>query len=141
VNAGVPGEVAQAGPAADVEPGPRDNAHPPTARLVIHAANRPELCARRWTLQRLAGWLIGRRRDREGLPLKLTVQDLQGRHVSTVEPAGSLTQLRVPPGTYVVKASTGSEQRTYTLTLAAGTSFELYVEPLQPWRFSPPTPS
>jgi hypothetical protein len=47
----------------------------------------------------------------------------------------------VPPGTYVVKASTGSEQRTYTLTLAAGTSFELYVEPLQPWRFSPPTPS
>jgi hypothetical protein len=69
------------------------------------------------------------------------VQDLQGRHVSTVEPAGSLTQLRVPPGTYVVRASTGSEQRTYTLTLAAGTSFELYVEPLQPWRFSPPTPS
>jgi hypothetical protein len=126
-------------------PGPEpvlpDDLHPPSARLVIHAGNGFEAAARRPPLQRLAGWLIGRRRGRQGLPLQLTVQELEGRRVATFEPAGSLTQLRLPPGTYVVMASNGSERRSYTLTLGAGTSFEVYVDPLQPWRFFPSTPS
>jgi hypothetical protein len=71
--------------------------------------------------------------------LKLTVQDLEGRRISTFEASGPLTKLRLPPGTYVVTASNGSERRTYTLTLSAGTSFELYVDSLQPWRCLPST--
>ena len=69
------------------------------------------------------------------------MQDLEGHRISTFEPAGPLTQLRLPPGTYVVMASTDSERRTYTLTLSAGTSFELHVDPLQPWRFLPSPPT
>ena len=130
---------------AELDPGPEpvlaDDVDPLSARLVIHAANSPESSARRRTFQRLAGWLIERRRDRQGLPLKLTVQELEGHRIATFEPAGALTQLRLPPGTYVVMASNGSGRRTYTLTLSAGRSFELYVEPLQPWRFVPATPT
>jgi hypothetical protein len=130
-------EVAHAG--LDPRPAPAlsSAAHSSSARLVIHAANKgePSVWRRRW--HRLAGGLIGRRRDRQRPALTLTIQDLEGLHVSTFEPASPWTQLRLPPGTYVVRASNGSEQRTYTLTLSAGTSFELHVDPLQPWRFLP----
>ena len=130
-------EVAHTGLDPRPEPAPPNAAHRPSARLVIHAANRAEPSAWRRRLRLLAGELIGRRRDRQGLALTLTIQDLDGRHISTFEPASPWTQMRLPPGTYVVRASNGSEQRTYTLTLSAGTSFELHVDPLKPWRFLP----
>jgi hypothetical protein len=132
------GEVAQAGLDPGPEPTLADDVHPPSARLVIHAANGPDSVLRR-AFQRLVGWLIGPRPDRRGLPLKLTVQDLEGHRISTFEPSGPLTKLRLTPGTYVVVASNGSERRTYTLTLSAGTSFELYVDSLQSWRCLPST--
>jgi len=62
--------------------------------------------------------------------MKVTLHDLQGHRISTWEPAGPLTRLRLPAGTYVVTASHGIEERSYTLALRAGASFELHVDPL-----------
>lgn len=135
----VQGQVARAGLDPGPEPTPADDVQTPSARLVIHVANDPDSSVFRRASRRLAGWLLGRRPDRRGLALKLVVQDLEGHRISTFEPSGPLTRLRLTPGTYVVVASNGSERRTYTLTLSAGTSFELYVDSLQPWPCLPST--
>ena len=120
--------MASTGPASGPERAPADDMPPASARLLIHVADRPEPSALRQTWQRLARSLSGRGRGRHGLPLKVAVQDLEGHRIGSIEPAGPLTQLQLPAGTYVVMASSGSERRTYTLTLSAGTSFELNIE-------------
>ena len=108
------------------------------AHLVIHAG--PRLLGRWQALPRFAGWLVGRTHTRGGPSLNLTVQDLEGHRIGIYEPADPVTRLRLTPGTYVVVASNGSERRTYTMTLSAGTSFELYIDTLQPSRPLPSIP-
>jgi hypothetical protein len=103
-----------------------DDADAPSARLVIRFGSDAR------NIPRFAGWLFGRSRKRRVTCLNLVVQDLEGHPVGNFDPAATVTQLRLAPGTYVVEASNGCQHRTYTMALGAGTSFELRVDGFEP---------
>jgi hypothetical protein len=111
-----------------------------TARLLIHDGGMPgkpslpghETLMRH--LRRLGTLYLARRRpgDADGtkgkIPLSLQINNLQGCPVFTNANAGALTSLPLPAGTYHVMASWGCINRCYTLALAQGASFDLYLD-------------
>ena len=100
---------------------------PATARLLIHAAKVPDESALKSALHRMRARYSGGRRQQPRVALKLQVDDLRGLRVDEIDDAGPLTELPLPPGTYLVTATAGSIRRGYTLTLEPGLSFDLYL--------------
>jgi hypothetical protein len=98
----------------------------PASRLRIHSAGDDGLAATSvvTTLQRrVVRWLQGSRRLQTRL--SLTIHDLQGRCVFSLDDAGPMVDVTLPPGTYHVCAERGSVRRRYTIALEPGASFEL----------------
>ncbi|WP_394788923.1 hypothetical protein [Rhodoferax sp.] len=103
------------------------------ARLLIHAAADPAgnstyLATK---LQWLRGFYPATQGQKPGpdVPLRLHIDDLQGRRVFSEDAAGPLVELDLPVGTYNVTAVHGNTCRGYTLTLVPGASFDLYLCP------------
>ena len=100
-----------------------------TARLVIHAAGNSApsdsrvAAVWRWLL----AWFVLRENVDDRLPLSLHIDDLQGRRVHAVNDAGPLIDVSLSAGTYHVTALLGGVQRGYTIALASGVSFDLYL--------------
>lgn len=103
-----------------------DGATPMTARLLIHAEGerRNRFGSR---LQWLRALSLVRARQAKRAPLRLKIEDLQGRAMLAIEDAGTTIELALPAGTYQVNAQIGEERRSYTMTLAAGRSFDLHL--------------
>lgn len=59
--------------------------------------------------------------------VRLEIADLRGRGLAVVDDAGARTELVLPAGTCVVTAIEAGRRLGYTLTLEAGTSFDLHV--------------
>ncbi len=105
----------------------------PLAQLLIHADDVHANAALDSPLSRLRGrHSVGPVRGTHG-GLSLHVDDLKGQRLATVERAGALTDLSLPPGTCVVTATTGAVRRGYTLTLQAGHSFNLHLRLWPEW--------
>lgn len=112
----------------DTTPSPRTELLSP-ARLVIHAEDhvgvrdRP-LEAAPW---RSRGSRPGVRGNDSRAPLSLHIDNLQGLRVHSVDDAGPLVDVPLPAGTYHVTVHFGKVRRSYTMTLEAGASFDLYL--------------
>jgi hypothetical protein len=61
------------------------------------------------------------------VPLKLQIDDLEGRRVHTVDDAGPLVDIPLPAGTYKVSVHLGKLRRSYTMVLLPGASFDLHL--------------
>lgn len=102
-------------------------AMPPAARLLIHAedkfrARESRRSSKLWWLRRMySDGQINR------APLCLQIADLQGKRLLVVDDAGPLTEVSLPAGAYQVTAQLGEVRRGYTLTLAQGALFDLYL--------------
>lgn len=59
--------------------------------------------------------------------LRLAITDPQGRPVLSLGDAGPLTDVRLPPGPYHVRAELGDVARSYTIELKDGQPFDLYL--------------
>jgi hypothetical protein len=116
------------------------NPSPTTARLLIHdggkpgmpSGNREALITR---LRRLGALYLPshRSRDADGatgkIPLRLQINNIRGYPVFATHNAALLTDLPLPAGTYHITARWGCIKRCYTLALAQGTCFDLYLRP------------
>jgi hypothetical protein len=60
-------------------------------------------------------------------PFHLQIEDLQGRTWVHLVDATPTLDIRLPAGVYRVKAEFGTTQRSYTLVLARGASFDLHI--------------
>ena len=102
---------------------------PAAARLLIHAdsPSGAEEGAFETVLVRLQAILAAGTRHARRVPLRLIVEDLQGRRVLAVDDAGPLLEVPLPAGTYRVNADAGTERRSYTMTLEPGASFDLHL--------------
>jgi hypothetical protein len=109
----------------------------PHAQLRIHATADPRVRASYLasTLQWLRGKQAGAvlRADvpkaAPGTVLQLHIDDLQGQRLFSDSAAKALVALDLPVGTHQVTAQYGDVCRGYTLTLAAGDGFDLYLCP------------
>lgn len=108
---------------------PSLTATPLAARLLIHADET--FCARKnrrnsklWWLRRM--YSNAQCRENQ-VPLCLQIADLQGKQVLAIDDAEPLTDVSLPAGAYQVTAHLGKVRRDYTLTLASGASFDLYL--------------
>lgn len=100
-----------------------------TAQLVIHVEDRQGCSAIGTAWQRVRTCCAGlARRGEQHLPLALRISDLQGHCLVIEEDTGPLTRFRLPPGTCVIVARLGAVQRSYTLTLEPGRSFDLHLD-------------
>jgi hypothetical protein len=96
-----------------------------SARLVIATgASRPP--GSPWP-PALAGWL---RPWRTGMPAvfaatRIVIEDLDGQRILALPDARPRLELLLPPGTYHVSLEGAGMRRRYTVTLQAGTTFEL----------------
>ena len=104
-------------------------ATPLAARLLIHAdetyrARESQRNSKLWWLRRLYSKAQGRENQ---APLCLQIADLQGKQVMVIDDAEPLTDVSLPAGAYQVTAHLGKVRRDYTLTLASGASFDLYL--------------
>ena len=97
-------------------------------RLIIHAEGKGSVSGRRLetTLRWLRALCSNNQKD-ERAPLRLQILDLQGNLMLASDDAGALVEVLLPAGTYQVKTQFGKVQRGYTLTLAQGASFDLYL--------------
>ena len=102
---------------------------PAAARLLIHAdsAGGADEGALETVLVRLQAILAAGTRQARRVPLRLSVEDLQGRRVLAVDDAGPLLEVPLPAGTYRVNADAGTVRRSYTMTLEPGASFDLHL--------------
>ncbi len=106
------------------------------AHLLIHAGAEagPTVASLESTLHRLRARLAAVGLPDVRAPLKLRVEDLQGRRLHTVDDAASVTVVSLPAGTYHVTAILGDLRRSYTLTLAQGAMLDLYLRlPARRW--------
>ena len=109
---------------------PQGSDAPAGAHLLIHLADTAT--DQRWSLQALARRL----RAPFGAPaastaaglLALEVHDQQGQSVLTLDLSGPLVDVALPPGIYRVTARRGKLQRSYTVALSSGSSFDLQLE-------------
>ena len=101
---------------------------PPKARLLIHAARVCPESPARLAWRRLRASCSGAPAREHGTALSLEVHDLRGQRVGAFSNVGALTELLLPAGTYIVTARREGGRRGYTLTLQAGSSFELHLE-------------
>jgi hypothetical protein len=103
------------------------SALPITARLLIHAEKSADGSPLMSALRRIGARRSGDVHPASRAALRLRIEDLRGRRAADIEDAGTLTDLSLTPGTYVVTATTGHIRRRYTLTLEPGLSFDLYL--------------
>lgn len=97
------------------------------AYLIVHAESdrAPRLRASPW--QRLrAWWRLGLR---SGAPdtLSLTLADRHGHTVLSLPDADPVLGVALAPGTYHLRAVRGHTQRGYTVSLPAGSRFDLHL--------------
>lgn len=97
------------------------------AYLIVHAESdrAPRLHASPW--QRLRAWCrLGRR---SGVPdvLSLTLVDRHGHTVLSLPDADPVLGVALAPGTYHLRAVRGHTQRGYTVSLPAGSRFDLHL--------------
>lgn len=106
-----------------------DPPSPAAARLLIHADGERGAGkgALRAALGRLWASVAADARHAARVPLRLCIEDMQGRRVLAVDDAGALLDVPLPAGTYRVNADSGSVRRSYTMTLESGSSFDLHV--------------
>ena len=99
------------------------------ARLLIHAADPIDTDRRYFEtpLRRLFALHTDGPCNRSRVPLKLQIDDLEGRRVHTVDDAGPLVDVPLPAGTYQVSVHLGTLRRSYTMTLLPGASFHLHL--------------
>lgn len=105
------------------------------AHLLIHASAAPQ--ADGWRidsiLQRLrAHYREGALDERESLNLQ--IHDLQGNRLLTLEDAGPLVDMALPPATYQITTQIGRTRRDYTVALEPGASVDLYLRLPPDWR-------
>jgi hypothetical protein len=99
------------------------------ARLLIHAEGAiGDAGSAASALRRLRARYPGGPRPAPPMPLRLRVEDLQGRRLRAVDTAGTLTEFPLPAGTYHVTAILGPLRRRYTMTLEPGRSFDLHLQ-------------
>ncbi len=98
---------------------------PPPARLLIHAEDYAGPSAHPETRWQWLRALFSSKDD--GTQLRLSIVDPQGNVMLASDNAGALLDVVLPPGTYQVIAQFGKVRRGYTLNLAQGTSFDLYL--------------
>lgn len=107
--------------------------HPAPARLLIHAHDdHPPGRHADSPLQRLLALYPSGNRSNRREPLRLLIDTLDGETVLTVDDAGPLVDVSLPPGTYHVTAHLGDAHRGYTMRLDQGESFDLHLRLAQP---------
>ncbi len=114
-----------------------DTTTPTLAQLRIHATADPR--TRLGYLASTLQWLRGKPADSDppadapkaspNTVLQLHIDNLQGQRLFSDSAALALVALDLPVGTYQVTAQYGDVCRGYTLTLAAGDGFDLYLCP------------
>jgi hypothetical protein len=100
----------------------------PPARLLIHTDCKGNRGRRR--LESLRWWLrslYAQTHFEDRAPLRLRIDDLKGNRLFENNDVGALLDVALPAGTYQVTARFGNVRRGYTLTLAQGTSFDLFL--------------
>jgi hypothetical protein len=99
------------------------------ARLLIHIAEPVNTGRRHFEtpLRRLFALHPDGPCNRSRVPLRLQIDDLEGRRVHTVDDAGPLVDVPLPAGTYQVSVLLGTLRRSYTMTLLPGASFDLHL--------------
>jgi hypothetical protein len=99
------------------------------ARLLIHAEGCIDATGRHFesALQRLRMLFSAEPKHDRRVPLRLRIEDLQGRPVLALDDAGHLVDVALPAGTYHVTADLGGVRRRYTMTLNQGSSFDLHL--------------
>ena len=99
-------------------------AAPADARLrIVAPASRPG-GGLQGTVERLRSLCLSVHR---AAPLRLRVDDLQGRRVLELDDVGPLVELPLPAGTYHVRSQRGTRQRAYTMVLEPGRPFTLVL--------------
>jgi hypothetical protein len=101
---------------------------PSVARLLIHAGEAAGGTG--WSVESLIRRVRARCLDEtrnEQAPLGLEIHDLQGNRVLTLDTAGPLVDVALPPGTYHVTTQLGDVRRKYTVALEQGASFDLHL--------------
>jgi hypothetical protein len=110
------------------EAAPADSAASVAARLRIHAEGAlGDAGPAAGALRRLRARYPGGPRPAPHVPLRLRVEDLQGRRLRAIDTAGALTEFPLPAGTYHVTAILGLLRRRYTMTLEPGRPFDLHL--------------
>ena len=100
------------------------------ARLLIHAGGSdldPRTRIGDSPLRRLRALYSAGPQHDERATLRLQIDDLHGRRLLSLEDAGPLVDIELPPGTYHVTAQLGEVRRGYTMTLGEGQPFDLYL--------------
>jgi hypothetical protein len=103
------------------------SALPAKARLLIHAEKSADGSPLMSALRRMGARYSGDVHPASSATLRLRIEDLRGRRAADIDDAGTLTDVALTPGTYVVTATTAHIRRRYTLTLEPGLSFDLYL--------------
>jgi hypothetical protein len=103
-----------------------------SARLLIHAPD--DDIGPGWSMDALIQRLRVLRRLRthaQSLPISLAIRDLEGHRVLSLDEAGTLVDVALSPGIYHVSAEQGVARLSYTVALAPGTTFDLYLRLLR----------
>lgn len=105
--------------------------HPDSAaaRLVIHTSGSAGKGGSLGAFILRAGRLAGLQGDDRRRAIGLEIQDGEGHRVLALDAAGLLVDVALLPGTYRVSAEQGGARRSYTVALAPGSTFDLYLRP------------
>jgi hypothetical protein len=101
-----------------------------SSQLLIHTGS--ELGGGVWSVRSIIRRIHARMLDGPtGIhaPLSLEILDLQGRHVLELAKASAVVDVALPPGTYHITADVAGRRRRYTVSLARGASYDLYLRP------------
>lgn len=114
-----------------------------SAYLIVHAEPDDHRLAARSPWQRLRAWCRAMS-NQPRAALALTLSDRHGLTVLSLPDAEPVLGVALVPGTYHLTAVRGGSRRGYTVSLPAGSRFDLYLHfslPERPTRVAAASPS